>query len=98
VTCSETTGRGIRRGVLSGVICALAAALAVAAPALAATPGSGSVSPDAQGHGKTTWSGTIVGGSAESGTTDDCFDADGKPDPTSGCDFSSLDVSALTGF
>src|SRR4051794_5969237 len=73
-------------------------ALAGTAPALAATPGSGAVSPDSQGHGKTTWSGTIIGGAAEGATTDACFDVDGKPDPTSGCDFYNLDVSVPTGF
>ena len=28
------------------------------------------------------WTGNVLGGTAAGGTDEDCFDADGKPDPT----------------
>jgi hypothetical protein len=97
LTVSYTTGRGGRR-VLSGALCALAAAFLAAGSASAATPASATLSPDANGNGKTTWTGTIIGGTAAGGVSDDCFDADGKPDPNSGCDFYNLTVNVPSGF
>jgi hypothetical protein len=74
------------------------AVLAFAAPASASTPSSGTLTPDANNQGKLTFTGTMTAGTAVAGTTDDCFDADGKPDPSTGCDFFNLDVNVPSGF
>src|SRR5207248_5622643 len=66
--------------------------------ASAATPAQGTLKPDAQGHGKLTWTGQLGAGTAVSGSTDDCFDSANKPDPLSGCDFFRLTVTTPTGF
>jgi hypothetical protein len=77
---------------------ALAVALTGATSAHAATPPQATLSPDAQGKGKVTWSGSVSAGTAAAGTTDDCFGSDKKPDLTSGCDFFTLTVNAPAGF
>jgi hypothetical protein len=74
---------------------AIGLALAVPAGASAATP---TLTPNSQGKGKVTFTGSVSAGTAEGGSTDDCFDANGKPDPTSGCGFNKLDVSTKKGF
>jgi hypothetical protein len=65
-----------------------------AAAAIAATPESGTATPSQPAE----WSGTLIPGTAAGGTDENCFDADGNPDPTSGCDFFSLDVETPAGF
>jgi hypothetical protein len=82
------------RGVLGVLVAVLVCALAPAANA--ATPASGSVA--SNGAQKVTFSGTVNPGTAAGGTTDDCFDSNDQPDPTSGCDFFNLDVSTTEGF
>src|SRR3954469_6907387 len=70
------------------------------APAFAdaATPSSGTLSPDANNKGSITWTGTAGPGTAAGKSTDDCFDKDGKQDPLAGCDFYKLTVSVPSGF
>ena len=80
----------------------LAAALATAASlcalsgaAAAAVPAAGTVKLDSAGHGSVAWKGTVGSTPATLGsTTDACFGADRKPDPTAGCDIYSLTVDA----
>ena len=64
------------------------------ATALAATPDSGTAKPDQAVE----WSGTLIPGAAAGGTDEDCFDEDGNPDPTSGCDFFNLNVETPADF
>jgi hypothetical protein len=78
-------GRGFAAAVIAIVACALAPAAAQAA-----SPAAGTLN---AGGGKLTYSGTVTAGTAVGGTTDDCFDGDGKPSATSGCDFFKLDVN-----
>jgi hypothetical protein len=80
------------------IAAATLATLILAAPTFAATPASGTLTPDANHQGKLTYTGTMGAGTAVSGTTDDCFDAAGQPDPTTGCDFFNLDVNVPSGF
>ena len=84
------------RASVVGVVAA--AALLAALPAQAATPAAKTLKPDAQGKGKVTWTGSMGLGTAAGGTTDDCFDEAGKPDPLSGCDFFKLTVDTPAGF
>jgi hypothetical protein len=86
------------RKTLVGLLLALAASMAGAGAAQAANPAQATLSPDAKGNGKVTWTGSMSAGYAVAGVTDDCFGADKKPDPTSGCDFFKLDVNAPPGF
>jgi hypothetical protein len=67
--------------------------LAAAAPASAATPDGGTLSPDASGKGEITWKGAVNPGTATASDANACFDANKKPDPASGCDFYKLDVN-----
>src|SRR2546427_11398048 len=76
----------------------VAAVMAIPAAARAASPSQATLTPDANAKGKVTWTGTVSPGTASVGTTDDCFDSDGKPDPLSGCDFFKLTVTTPTGF
>src|SRR5438034_5370154 len=77
---------------------AAVALLAGSTAATAATPAQATLTPDTQGHGKVAWSGQMGVGTADNGTTDDCFDANDKPDPLSGCDFFRLTVNTPAGF
>ena len=86
--------RAIRASMTS--IVAVAAALLGAAAAYAAPPST--LAPNAQGKGSVTWTGSVGIGTADNGTTDDCFGSDNKPDPTSGCDFHTLIVNTPSGF
>src|SRR4051812_7460678 len=79
-------------------LAALVISLAVAATALAATPPSGTLSPDSSGKGSIAWTGAATLGTDAAGDSDGCFDTDGKPDATSGCDFFNLDVNVPAGF
>jgi hypothetical protein len=85
----------VRGGTCAAIVAALIA-IVLPAAANAASPGSGAIS--ATGAKKVTYSGQVTAGTAIGGTTDDCFDADGKPDPASGCDFFNLDVSVPAGY
>src|SRR3954470_18384599 len=75
-----------------------AAAMALAVWATAATPPSGTLKPDSSGKGSIAWTGNTTVGTDAAGDSDGCFDADGKPDATSGCDFFNLDVTVPNGF
>src|SRR4051812_3750700 len=66
--------------------------------AMAATPDHDTLSPDSNGKGSKSWTGQVTLGSDVAGDSDGCFDAIGKPDPTSGCDFFNLTVNAPSGF
>jgi len=86
---------------MRSIAAATFAALAVgcgAGPAYAASPAQGTLTPDADGHGSLTYTGTVTAGGDEGGTTDGCFGADKKPDATSGCDFFVLNVAVPAGF
>jgi hypothetical protein len=76
--------------------------LALAGPAQAATPEKGTLKPNANGKGKTAYTGQVRPGTAsqnQTGTADLCFDAAGAPDPgTSGCDFYTLTLDVPDGF
>ena len=74
------------------VVCALLAG--PTATAVAATPESGTATPTQPVE----WTGTVIPGSATNGTDKDCFDEDGKPSATSGCDFFNLNVETPEGF
>jgi hypothetical protein len=74
-------------------LAALVALLVLAAAAEAATPPSGTLTPDAAGRGSVSWTGTVNPGTAVAGVAEDCFDEDNRPDPASGCDFFNLDVN-----
>jgi hypothetical protein len=69
-----------------------------AATSSAATPPSGTLTPDASGKGSQTWTGTVSVGGDLAGDADGCFGTDNKPDMTSGCDFFNLDVNVPAGF
>ena len=73
-------------------VCALL--VGPAATAVAATPESGTATPSQSVE----WAGNVIGGSAAGGTDEDCFDENGKPSATSGCDFFKLDVNTPTDF
>src|SRR3954452_22648006 len=77
---------------------AAAAAMALTVWATAATPPSGTLKPDSSGKGSIAWTGNTTVGTDAAGDSDGCFDADGKPDATSGCDFFNLDVNVPDGF
>src|SRR3954452_1848157 len=77
---------------------AAAAAMALTVWATAATPPSGTLKPDSSGKGSIAWTGNTTVGTDAAGDSDGCFDADGKPDATSGCDFFNLDVTVPNGF
>jgi hypothetical protein len=77
---------------------ALVMICAIPSAAPAATPPSATLTPDASGHGSVSWTGNATVGTDAAGDSDGCFDADGKPDPTSGCDFFNLDVTVPAGF
>jgi hypothetical protein len=64
--------------------------LLVPGVAQAATP---TLTPNSQGKGKITWTGSVSAGTAEGGSTDDCFDASDKPDSLSGCGFYRFNVN-----
>src|SRR4051794_4141208 len=83
----------MRARLLFVALLAVVAWALTAAGSWAATPSSGTLTPDANNQGKLTFTGTMSAGTAAAGTTDDCFDADNKPDPTTGCDFFNLDVN-----
>jgi hypothetical protein len=91
------SARGRAGATTTGLIAALAA-LACAPGAYASTPASGTLTPDSHGHGKVAWIGQMGVGTADNGTTDDCFDSNDKPDPLSGCDFYRLSVNTPPGF
>jgi hypothetical protein len=80
-----------------------AAALGARQAAIAATPGQGTISVDAQGNGSTVkWTGSVHPGS-ESGSQDQgagCFGSDNKPadSTTTGCDIFTLDANVPSGF
>src|SRR5919109_1616553 len=79
---------------------AVVVGLLAAAPAHATpTPSSATLTPNPAGQGRVTWTGTMVPGSASGGVAEDCFDPDTeKPDPASGCDFFTLNVSVPSRF
>ena len=81
----------IDRGKFSvRVLVAMCALLAgPTATAVAATPDSGTATPSQ----KVEWTGNVVGGTAAGGTDEECFDENGKPSATAGCDFFKLDVN-----
>ena len=89
--------RGRVRLASAGVV-AVGAILASASGAHASTPSQATLTPDAHGRGKLTWTGQMSVGTADNGTTDDCFDSNNKPDPLSGCDFFKLTVNTPPGF
>jgi hypothetical protein len=73
----------------------IAAACAGAGTAGAATPDHGTLALGADGKGKIAWKGAVGTTPATAGaSTDACFGADRKPDPTAGCDFFTLNVDA----
>jgi photosystem II stability/assembly factor-like uncharacterized protein len=85
-----------RRGTVRAVAYAAASLLALTpAAASAAEP---TLTPNAQGKGKVTWTDTVSVGTAEGGTTDDCFDSAGKPDQLSGCSFYKFRINTPAGF
>ena len=72
-----------------------------AATAQAASPASGTITPDAAGTGSVSWTGTVNVGSetllSDNGAK--CFGADNKPAPAaSGCDVFALDVATTPAF
>jgi hypothetical protein len=79
---------------------AWAAALIVAVPAQAASPGSATLAPDANGQAATSWTGAVKIGTEtlkpDMGAA--CFNAAGALDPGSGCDVFRLDVNVPAGF
>jgi hypothetical protein len=90
----------IRGGRIAALLAAVLLACA-APPANAASPVSGTITPDAAGAGSVSWSGTVSVGS-ESLLADDgakCFGADGRPSPAaSGCDVFALDAATTPAF
>jgi hypothetical protein len=72
--------------------------LAMPVASQAATPASGTLTPDSSGKGSVSWTGAATVGTDLAGDSDGCFDSSGKPDPTSGCDFFNLDVNPPSGF
>ncbi|MDX6706231.1 MAG: hypothetical protein QOI48_2077 [Solirubrobacteraceae bacterium] len=89
-----------RRSIHVACLAVLLAALA-AAPARAANPAAGTLTPDANGAGALTWSGTVnIGGELLKGDQGAaCFGADARPAPAaSGCDLFLLDVAADDAF
>jgi hypothetical protein len=88
---------GLRSAVVG--LAAGAALLAGGVTSAQAANDQGTLAPDSQGKGKVQWTGTTtVGTAGAGGTTDDCFDADDKPDPLSGCSFYKLTVNTPAGF
>jgi hypothetical protein len=87
--------------MLAAVLAAVASLCAGGGPAQAATPPSGTITPDAAFGGQLSWSGTVNIGS-ETLLADDglrCFGPDGKPNPAgSGCDVFALDVATTPAF
>ena len=80
---------------------ALAAAVAtllVAGTAQSATPSGATLRPGKSRHGSVHWKGSVTVGTDFNGISDFCFGTDGRPDPTSGCDFYRLDVKTPSGF
>jgi len=95
----------VTRSCLVGIRCiattlASVALLALAGPAHAASPASGTITPDAAGLGSVSWTGTVNVGSetllSDNGAK--CFGADNKPSASSGCDAFALDVAATPAF
>lgn len=89
-----------RRGI-RGLLLGLGAVLGIAVPAApAASPPAGTLTPDAQGAGGISWSGSVRPGTetllADEGAR--CFGADGMPDPASGCDAFALDINVPANF
>ena len=73
----------------------LTLACACASQALAATPGHGTLTLGSNGKGKVAWKGTVSSTLASVGATGDaCFDANRRPDPSSGCDFYVVNVKS----
>ena len=79
-------------------VVAIAALFSMLLPATVHAAGTPTLTPNGQGKGKVTWTGSVGVGTAEGGTTDDCFGTDGKPDSTSGCAFQKFDVNTEKGF
>ncbi len=81
------------------IACAIAGGV-LAAPASAATPPGATITPDANFTGSVSWTGTVNVGSetllADEGAN--CFGADRKPNPASGCDVFALDVNTTEAF
>ncbi|MBA3746884.1 MAG: exo-alpha-sialidase, partial [Solirubrobacterales bacterium] len=72
-----------------------------AAPAAhAASPAAGTITPDAEGTGSVSWSGSVTIGTeallADEGAA--CFGADNRLNPASGCDVFALDVATTPEF
>src|SRR4051812_15522323 len=82
------------RIITSAIALACTWALTTAATGLAATPPEGTTTPTQAVE----WTGNVLPGTAAGGTSDDCFGADRKPDPASGCDFFNLNVDTPAGF
>lgn len=75
--------------------------LLLAGPAAAATPEKGTLKPNENGKGGTAYSGSVHAGTETAGSDAGslCFDAAGKPDPsTSGCDFYELKLDVPDDF
>src|SRR3954454_11554786 len=75
-----------------------AAAMALAVWATAATPPSGTLTPDSSGKGSIAWTGNATVGTDAAGDSGGWLDADGHSDATSGCVFFNLDVPVPDGF
>src|SRR3954452_22261078 len=82
------------------VVLAGAALLGTAGAAHAASPASGTITPDAAGAGSVSWTGTVNIGSETLASHNgaNCFGADNKPSAASGCDVFALDVAADAAF
>jgi hypothetical protein len=93
------TRGSIRGGRIAALLVVVATLCAVPA-ANAASPGAGTITPDANGAGEVGWSGTANIGTetllADQGAA--CFGADNKPNPASGCDHFQLDVATTPAF
>jgi len=90
----SATGVARARITISAIALACTCALITASNGLAATPPEGTTTPT-QG---VEWTGNVIPGTASGGEADDCFGADKKPDPASGCDFFNLNVDTPSGF
>ncbi|MFL5781700.1 MAG: hypothetical protein ACJ760_10345, partial [Thermoleophilaceae bacterium] len=81
------------RGAMFAAAIAVISLLACA-PALAATPKSGTLHLSKAGKGKVTWTGKVGSTVFTAGATPDACFTDRRPDPSTGCDFFVLNVDA----
>ena len=90
----------MRRGVVLTALAVVVGSACAGQLAGAAEPPGAVLEPDGTGQGEIAWDGSVSPGT-ETGSSDNgefCFDAAGKPDPTSGCDFFELEVKVPKDF